>query len=148
MTCWVCWLQKTFSFPAYLKCFDAQAASNYINPYAVDVIRAKRRDLIYYYSTGSSRCRGDHDSSKEIHHFDRQDSHRSKLQGPGHREGQRGKGMPEILPSMSYAGKNWPLTANQGVYVGGVNKHIWDARRQLTGYSLERDQEGIDKNYC
>lgn len=43
----VCWLQKTFSFPAYLKCFDAQAASNYINPYSVDVIRAERRDLIY-----------------------------------------------------------------------------------------------------
>lgn len=61
----------------------------------------------YRESTGSSRRRGGHDSSKEIHRFD---SHRSKLQGPGQSGGQRGKGMPEILPSMSYAGKTWPLS--------------------------------------
>ncbi|KAK9519229.1 hypothetical protein VZT92_021970 [Zoarces viviparus] len=77
-----------------LKCFDAQAASTCINPYAVDVIRGQEegsslRDLAHRGSTGSSGRGGAHDGSEEIRRLDHQDSHGSKLQGPGPPGGQR-----------------------------------------------------------
>lgn len=131
-----------------LKRFDAQAASNYINPYAVDVIWAKREDLAY----GISRM------EDLLHHLVTEGvitaakrsiiltirTNREKnckildiLEGRGERACRK-----FFHPCLMLAEPD--LYQQVKTYVGDVNRHIRDTRRQLIGYLLERD-EGIEK---
>ncbi|XP_045906758.1 CARD- and ANK-domain containing inflammasome adapter protein [Micropterus dolomieu] len=132
-----------------LKGFDAQAASNYINPYAVDVIRAKRRDLVYGIShtedlldllvtegvmTAAKRSivltiRTRKDQNSRVLDI---------LEAKGERACRK-----FFHPCLMLAEPD--LYQRIKTYVGGVNERIRDTRRQLIGYLLERDQEGMDK---
>ncbi|XP_035508644.1 CARD- and ANK-containing Inflammasome Adaptor Protein [Morone saxatilis] len=132
-----------------LKGFDAPAASNYINPYAVDVIREKRRDLVYGIShteelldllvtegvvTAAKRSivltmRTRKDQNSRVLDI---------LEARGERACRK-----FFHPCLMLAEPD--LYQQIKTYLGGVNKRIRDSRRQLIGYLLERDQEGMDK---
>lgn len=75
--------------------------------------------LTYRESTGSSRRRGEHVSSGEIHHFDHQNSHRSNLQCPGHYGGHVRNSSVHVL-SLAEPSHWQQIEAN----AGGVNEHI------------------------
>ncbi|XP_070765650.1 CARD- and ANK-domain containing inflammasome adapter protein [Enoplosus armatus] len=132
-----------------LKGFDAQAASNYINPYAVDVIRAKRRDLVYGISHTEDLLdllvtEGVMTAAK-----------RSIVLTIGTRKDQNSRVLDLLEargeracrkffhPCLMLAEPN--LYQRIKTYVGGVNERIRDTSRQLIGYLLERDQEVMDK---
>lgn len=132
-----------------LKGFDAQAASSYINPYAVDVIRAKRQDLVYGIShtedlldllvtegvmTAAKRSivltiRTRKDQNCRVLDI---------LEARGERACRK-----FFHPCLMLAEPD--LYQQIKTYVGGVNERVRDTRRQLIGYLLERDQEGMDK---
>ncbi|XP_042340035.1 CARD- and ANK-domain containing inflammasome adapter protein [Plectropomus leopardus] len=130
-----------------LKGFDAQTTSGYINPYAVDVIRAKRSDLIYGIShtedlldllvtegvmTAAKRSivltiRTRKDQNSRVLDI---------LEAGGERACRK-----FFHPCLMLAEPD--LYQQIKTYVGGVNERIRDTRRQLIGYLLERDPEGI-----
>ncbi|KAM9358027.1 CARD- and ANK-domain containing inflammasome adapter protein [Symphorus nematophorus] len=129
-----------------LKGFDAQAASNHINPYAVDVIRAKRRDLVYGISHTEDLL--DHLVAEGVMTA----AKRSVILTIRTRRDQNCR----VLDMLEAAGERAcrkffhpclrlaepDLYQQIKTYVGGVNERIRDSRRQLIGYLLERDQEG------
>ncbi|XP_070689060.1 CARD- and ANK-domain containing inflammasome adapter protein [Pempheris klunzingeri] len=132
-----------------LKAFDAQTASNYINPYAVDVIRAKRRDLIYGISNTKDLLdllvtEGAMTAAKRsivLTIRTRKDQNcrvLDILEARGERACRK-----FFHPCLMLAEPD--LYERIKTYVGGVNEHMQDARRQLIGYLLEKDQEGVDK---
>lgn len=132
-----------------LKDFKAQAASNGINPYAVDVIRAKRNDLVYGISrtealldllvtegvmTAAKRSiiltiRSRKDQNSRVLDI---------LEARGERACRK-----FFHPCLMLAEPN--LYQRIKAYVGSVNEHIQDTRRQLIGYLLEREKEEMDK---
>ncbi|XP_047443635.1 CARD- and ANK-domain containing inflammasome adapter protein [Mugil cephalus] len=129
--------------------FDAQAASNYMNPYAVDVIRAKRRDLVYGISrtedlldllvtegvmTASKRSiiltiRTRKDQNSRVLNL---------LEAKGERACRK-----FFHPCLMLAEPD--LYQRIKTYVGSVSQRFRDTRRQLIGYLLERDKEGVEK---
>ncbi|GAA6235605.1 ankyrin-2-like isoform X1 [Lates japonicus] len=129
-----------------LKGFDAQAASNCINPYAVDVIRTKRRDLVYGIShtedlldllvtegvmTAAKRSivltiRTRKDQNSRVLDI---------LEARGERACRK-----FFYPCLRLVEPD--LYQQIKTYVGSVNKHIRDTKRQLIGYLLEREKEG------
>ncbi|XP_067454225.1 CARD- and ANK-domain containing inflammasome adapter protein [Thunnus thynnus] len=131
-----------------LKDFDAQAASNYMNPYAVDVIRAKRRDLVYGIShtedllellvtegvmTAAKRSivltiRTRKDQNSRVLDI---------LEARGERACRK-----FFHPCLMLAEPD--LYQRIKTYLGSVNERIRDTSRQLIGYLLEREQEGMD----
>lgn len=131
-----------------LKDFDAQAASNYINPYAVDVIRAKRNDLVYGIShtedllellvtegvmTAAKRSivltiRTRKDQNSRVLDI---------LEARGERACRK-----FFHPCLMLAEPD--LYQRIKTYVRSVNERIRDTSRQLIGYLLEREQEGMD----
>lgn len=133
-----------------LKGFDAQAASNYMNPYAVDVIRTKRRELVYGISntedlldllvtegvmTASKRSivltiRTRKDQNSRVLDF---------LEARGERACRK-----FFHPCLMLAEPD--LYQRIKTYVGIVSERFRDTRRQLIGYLLERDQEGVEKS--
>lgn len=132
-----------------LQDFKAQAASNRTNPYAVDVIRAKRNDLVYGISctehlldllvaegvvTASKRSiiltlRSRKDQNSRVLEI---------LEARGERACRK-----FFHPCLMLAEPN--LYQRIKTYVGSVNEHVQDTRRQLIGYLLEREKEGMDK---
>ncbi|XP_078115723.1 CARD- and ANK-domain containing inflammasome adapter protein [Sander vitreus] len=132
-----------------LKGFDAQATSTYINPYAVDVIRAKRRDLVYGIShtedlldllvtegvmTAAKRSivltiRTRKDQNSRVLDI---------LEARGERACRK-----FFHPCLMLAEPDLYLRIK--TYLGGVNERIRDTRRQLIGYLLEREQEGTEE---
>nr|XP_046247922.1 CARD- and ANK-domain containing inflammasome adapter protein [Scatophagus argus] len=133
----------------FLKSFDVQAASNYINPYAVDVIRAKRRDLVYGISHTKDLL--DHLVTEGVMtaakrsiiltirtRIDQNCRVLDILEARGERACRK-----FFHPCLMLAEPD--LYQQIKTYVRGVNEHIQDTRRQLIGYLLERDQEWIGK---
>ncbi|XP_075943402.1 CARD- and ANK-domain containing inflammasome adapter protein [Anarhichas minor] len=131
-----------------LKGFDAQAASTCINPYAVEVIRVKRRDLVYGISHTEDLldllvAEGVMTAAKRsvvLTITTRMDQNSRVLD---HLEA-RGERACRIFfhPCLMLAEPD--LYQRIKTYAGGVNERVRDARRQLIGYLLERDQEGLD----
>ncbi|KAM7388513.1 hypothetical protein PAMP_024683 [Pampus punctatissimus] len=131
-----------------LKDFDAEAASNYINPYAVDVIRTKRRDLVYGIShiedllellvtegimTAAKR-------SIVLTIRTRKDQNSCVLdilEARGERACRK-----FFYPCLMVAEPD--LYQRIKTYVWRVNEHIRDTSRHLIGYLLEREQEGMN----
>ncbi|AWP11304.1 putative ankyrin-1-like [Scophthalmus maximus] len=131
-----------------LKGFDPQALSNYINPYAVDVIRAKREDLIYGIShtedlldllvtagvmTAAKRSivltiRTQKDQNSRVLDI---------LEARGERACRK-----FFHPCLMQAEPD--LYGRIRAYVGSVNEHIRDTRRQLIGYLLEKEKDGME----
>ncbi|XP_044056798.1 CARD- and ANK-domain containing inflammasome adapter protein [Siniperca chuatsi] len=132
-----------------LKGFDAQAASNYINPYAVDVIRAKRRDLVYGISHTEDLLdllvtEGVMTAAKRsiILTIRTRTDQNSRVLDILEARGERAC-RKFFHPCLMLAEPD--LYRRIKTYVCGVNERIRDTRRQLIGYLLERDQEGMDK---
>lgn len=132
-----------------LKGSDAQAASTYINPYAVDVIRAKRRDLIYGISNTEDLLdllvtEGVMSAAKRsivLTIRTRKDQNcrvLDILEARGERACRK-----FFHPCLMLAEPD--LYQRIKTYVAGVDERFRDTRRQLIGYLLERDQEGMDK---
>ncbi|XP_027146038.1 CARD- and ANK-domain containing inflammasome adapter protein [Larimichthys crocea] len=132
-----------------LKGFDAQATPNHINPYAVDVIRAKKMDLVHGISHTEDLL--DHlvtegvmtaaKKSIVLTIRTRQDQNSRVLdilEARGERACRK-----FFHPCLMLAEPK--LYQEIKTYLSDVNGHIRDTRRQLIGYLLERDQEGIDK---
>lgn len=128
-----------------LQGFDAQAASTYINPYAVDVIRTKRKDLVYGISHTEDLL--DHLVTEGVMtaakksivltirtRKDQNSRVLDILEARGERACRK-----FFHPCLMLAEPD--LYQRIKTYVGGVNEHIRDTRRQLIGYLLERDQE-------
>ncbi|XP_071343472.1 CARD- and ANK-domain containing inflammasome adapter protein [Trachinotus anak] len=130
-----------------LKGFDAQAASNYINPYAVDVIRAKRRDLVYGISHTEDLLdllvtEGVMTAAK-----------RSIILTIGTRKDQNSRVLDILEARGERACRKFfhpclmlaepDLYQRIRTYVGSVNQNIRDTRRQLIGYLLDREKEGM-----
>ncbi|XP_040896288.1 CARD- and ANK-domain containing inflammasome adapter protein [Toxotes jaculatrix] len=130
-----------------LKNFDAQAASNYINPYAVDVIRAKRRDLVYGISHTEDLLdllvtEGVMTAAK-----------RSIVLTIGTRKDQNSRVLDILEARGERACRKFfhpclmlaepDLYQRIKTYVGSMNEHIRDTRRQLIGYLLEREKKGV-----
>lgn len=129
---------------------NTQVASNSTNPYAVDVIRAKRRDLIYRISHTEDLL--DHLVTEGVITAAR----RSIVLTIRTRKDQNCR-MLELLeargeracrkffyPCLMLAEPD--LYQHIKTYVGGVNERVRDTRRQLIGYLLEREKE--DKVKC
>ncbi|KAM6939329.1 CARD- and ANK-domain containing inflammasome adapter protein [Lycodopsis pacificus] len=127
-----------------LKGFDAQAASTCINPYAVEVIRVKRRDLVYGIShtenlldlLGAEGVMTAARRSVVLTIRTRMDQNSRVLD---HLEA-RGERAGRIFfhPCLMLAEPD--LYQRIKTYAGGVNERVRDARRQLIGYLLERDE--------
>ncbi|XP_069006024.1 CARD- and ANK-domain containing inflammasome adapter protein [Embiotoca jacksoni] len=129
--------------------FDAQATSNYINPYAVDVIRAKRRDLVYGIShtedlldllvTEGAMTAAKRSIILSIRTRKDQNSRVLEiLEARGERACRK-----FFHPCLMLAEPG--LYQRIKTYVTSVNGRILDSRRQLIGYLLERDKEGVNK---
>ncbi|XP_026161374.1 CARD- and ANK-domain containing inflammasome adapter protein [Mastacembelus armatus] len=131
------------------KDFDAQSSSNYVNPYAVDVIRAKRRDLVYgishtEYLLDLLVTEGAMPSTKRsiILTIRTQIDQNSRVLDILEAKGERAC-RKFFHPCLMLAEPD--LYQRIKTYVGSVNEHIRDTRRQLIGYLLEREKEGMDK---
>ncbi|XP_062280593.1 CARD- and ANK-domain containing inflammasome adapter protein [Scomber scombrus] len=131
-----------------LKDFDAQAASNYINPYAVDVIRAKRRDLVYGISHTEDLLEllvteGVMTAAKRsiVLTIRTQKDQNSRVLDILEAQGERAC-RKFFHPCLMVAEP--ALYQRIKTYVGSVNEQIRDTSRQLIGYLLEREQEGMD----
>lgn len=131
------------------KDFDAQAASNFINPYAVDVIRAKRSHLVY----GISRTEdlldllvmeGVMTAAKRsiILTIRTRKDQNSRVLDVLEARGERAC-RKFFHPCLMLAEPD--LYQRIKTYLGSVNERIRDTRRQLIGYLLEREKEGMDK---
>ncbi|XP_035032939.1 CARD- and ANK-domain containing inflammasome adapter protein [Hippoglossus stenolepis] len=130
-----------------LKGFDAQAASNHINPYAVDVIRAKRKDLVYGIShtedlldllvTEGVMTAAKRSIVLSIRTRKEQNSRVLEiLEARGERACRK-----FFHPCLMLAEPD--LYQGIRAYVGSVSEHIRDTRRQLIGYLLEKEKEGM-----
>ncbi|XP_058494935.1 CARD- and ANK-domain containing inflammasome adapter protein [Solea solea] len=130
-----------------LRGFDAQTVSNYINPYAVDVIRSKRRDLVYGISHTEDLLdllvtEGVMTAAKRsiILTIGTRTDQNSRvldiLEARGERACRR-----FFHPCLMLAEPD--LYQRIRTYVEHVNKHIKDTRRQLIGYLLEKEKEGM-----
>ncbi|XP_036970836.1 CARD- and ANK-containing Inflammasome Adaptor Protein [Acanthopagrus latus] len=135
-----------FSLP---KGFRVQAASNYTNPYAVDVIRAKRSDLVHGISNTEDLL--DHLVAEGVMTADKRSivlairSRRDQncrvldiLEARGERACRK-----FFHPCLMMAEPD--LYQQIKTYVGGVNECVRDTRRQLIGYLLERERDGMVK---
>ncbi|KAG7471719.1 ankyrin-1-like [Solea senegalensis] len=126
--------------------FDAQTVSNYINPYAVDVIRSKRRDLVYGISHTEDLLdllvtEGVMTAAK-----------RSIILTTGTRTDQNSRVLDILEARGERACRRFfhpclmlaepDLYQRIRTYVEHINKHIKDTRRQLIGYLLEKEKEG------
>ncbi|KAF7645591.1 hypothetical protein LDENG_00201500 [Lucifuga dentata] len=133
-----------------LKGFEyAQAASISTNPYAIDVIRAKRRDLIYGISHTEDLLNllvteGVLTAAKRsiILTITTRKDQNSRVLDIMVERGERAC-RKFFHPCLMLAEPD--LYQRIKAYVGSVNESIRDTRRQLIGYLLERDEEGIDK---
>lgn len=132
-----------------LKGFDAQVASNYINPYAVDVIRAKRSDLVYGISCTEDLLdllvmEGVITEAKRsiIRTIRTSKDQNSRLLDILEAKGERAC-RKFFHPCLMLAEPD--LYQCIKTYLGSVNERIRDTRRQLIGYLLEREKEGMDK---
>ncbi|XP_073331826.1 CARD- and ANK-domain containing inflammasome adapter protein [Pagrus major] len=127
--------------------FHVQAASNYTNPYAVDVIREKRSDLVHGISHTEDLL--DHLVAEGVMTADKRSivltikSRRDQncrvldiLEARGERACRK-----FFHPCLMMAEPD--LYQRIKTYVGGVNERIRDPRRQLIGYLLEREQDGM-----
>ncbi|KAK2835799.1 hypothetical protein Q5P01_016283 [Channa striata] len=132
-----------------LKDFDAQAASNYKNPYAVDVIRTKRRDLVY------GILHTDVLLDLLIREGVMTANKRSTILTIRTRSDQNARVLDILEASGERACRKFfhpcltlaepDLYRQIKTYVESVNKCVQDTRRQLIGYLLERETEGLDK---
>lgn len=132
-----------------LKDFHTQAASDWTNPYAVDVIRAKRRDLVYGISHTEDLL--DHLVTEGVMTA----AKRSVILTIGTRVDQNCRVLDILEAGGERACRKFfhpcLMLAEPDVYqqikayVGGVNECIRDTRRQLIGYLLEREREEMDK---
>ncbi|XP_071381102.1 CARD- and ANK-domain containing inflammasome adapter protein [Centroberyx affinis] len=129
---------------------NAQAASSSTNPYAIDVIRVKRRDLVYGISHTEDLLdllvtEGVMTAAK-----------RSVVLTIRTRAEQNSRVLDLLLARGERACRKFfhpclmlaepDLYQRIKAYVAGVNESIRDTRRQLIGYLLERDEEGIGKS--
>lgn len=139
-------VSKMFNLP---KGFHDQAASNYTNPYAVDVIRAKRSDLVHGISHTEDLL--DHLVAEGVITADKRSivltirSRRDQncrvldtLEARGERACRK-----FFHPCLMMAEPD--LYQRIKTYVGGVNERVRDTRRQLIGYLLERERDGMVK---
>ncbi|XP_029905581.1 CARD- and ANK-domain containing inflammasome adapter protein [Myripristis murdjan] len=128
---------------------NAQSASNTTNPYAVDVIKAKRRDLIYGISHTEELLdllvtEGAMTAAK-----------RSIVLTIRTREEQNSRVLDILVARGERACRKFfhpclmlaepRLYQRIKAYVGSVNESIGDTRRQLIGYLLERDELEMSK---
>nr|XP_019936155.1 PREDICTED: ankyrin-3-like [Paralichthys olivaceus] len=127
--------------------FDAQASSNPINPYAVDVIRAKKKYLVNGISHTEDLLdllvtEGVMTVAKRsiVLTFKTRKDQNSRvleiLEAGGERACRK-----FFHPCLMLAEPD--LYQRIRAYVGSVNEHIRDARRQLIGYLLEKEKEGM-----
>ncbi|KAL7397389.1 hypothetical protein ABVT39_021211 [Epinephelus coioides] len=131
-----------------LKGFDAQAAASAcINPYAVDVIRAKRRDLVYGISHTEDLLdllvtEGVMTAAKRsiVLSIRTRKDQNSRVLDILEARGERACRI-FFHPCLMLAEPD--LYQQIKTYVGGVNERVGDTRRQLIGYLLERDQQGM-----
>lgn len=132
-----------------LKNSDAQASSNYINPYAVDVIRAKRSELVYGISHTEDLLdllvmEGVMTAAKRSiiltirTRIDQNSRVLDIIEARGERACRK-----FFHPCLMLAEPD--LYQRIKTYLGSVNKRIRDTRRQLIGYLLEKEKEGKDK---
>lgn len=127
---------------------SAHAVSNSTNPYAVDVIRAKRRDLIYGISHTENLLNllvteGVMTAGK-----------RSIILKIGTRKDQNSRVLDIIVERGERACRKFfhpclmlaepDLYQRIKTYVGAVNESVRDTSRQLIGYLQERDEVGMD----
>ncbi|XP_023284986.1 ankyrin-1-like [Seriola lalandi dorsalis] len=129
-----------------IKGFDAQAASNYINPYAVDVIRTKRKDLVYGISHTEDLLdllvtEGVMTAAKRsiILTIRTRKDQNSRVLDIMEARGERAC-RKFFHPCLMLTEPNIYLQIK--TYLGNVNEHIRDTSRQLIGYLLEREKEG------
>ncbi|XP_005479286.2 CARD- and ANK-domain containing inflammasome adapter protein [Oreochromis niloticus] len=126
-----------------VKGFESHAASNSKNPYAVDVIRTKRRDLVYGISHTEDLlnllvAEGVMTTAKRSivlsirTHKDQNSRVLDILEARGERACRK-----FFHPCLMLAEPE--LYQRIKTYVGGMNEHVQDNRRQLIGYLLERD---------
>lgn len=132
-----------------LKNSDAQASSNYINPYAVDVIRAKRSELVYGISHTEDLLdllvmEGVMTAAKRSiiltirTRIDQNSRVLDIIEARGERACRK-----FFHPCLMLAEPD--LYQRIKTYLGSVNKRIRDTRRQLIGYLLEKEKERKDK---
>ncbi|KAM3876151.1 CARD- and ANK-domain containing inflammasome adapter protein [Diretmus argenteus] len=126
-----------------------QEASNSTNPYAMEVIRAKRRDLVYGIShtedlldrlvTEGAMTAVKRSIVLTIRTRQQQNSRvLDILEARGERACRK-----FFHPCLMQTEPE--LYQRIKAYVGQVNENVRDTRRQLIGYLLERDEEGMDK---
>ncbi|XP_030583124.1 CARD- and ANK-domain containing inflammasome adapter protein [Archocentrus centrarchus] len=132
-----------------LRGFESHVTSNSKNPYAVDVIRTKRRDLVYGISHTEDLldllvAEGIMTAAKRSivlsirTHKDQNSRVLDILEARGERACRK-----FFHPCLMLAEPE--LYQRIKTYVGSVTTHIQDNRRQLIGYLLERDWEWRDK---
>ncbi|XP_051803192.1 CARD- and ANK-domain containing inflammasome adapter protein [Acanthochromis polyacanthus] len=132
-----------------LKGSEARATSNYTNPYAVDVIKVKRRDLIYGISHTEDLLdllvtEGAITAEKRSvvltirTHIDQNSRVLDILEARGERACRK-----FFHPCLMLAEPD--LYQRIKTYVGSVNEYIQDSKTQLIGYLLEKDNEGMDQ---
>ncbi|KAM9385858.1 CARD- and ANK-domain containing inflammasome adapter protein [Pholidichthys leucotaenia] len=132
-----------------LKAFEAQT-SNYKNLYAVEVIRAKRRELVYGISHTEALLdllvtEGVITAAKRsvVLTFRTNKDQNSRMLDILETKGERAC-RKFFYPCLKMAEPD--LYQRIRTYVEDANKHVGDTRRQLIGYLLERDQgEEVDK---
>ncbi|KAA8578316.1 hypothetical protein FQN60_007071 [Etheostoma spectabile] len=132
-----------------LEGFDAQATSTYINPYAVDVIRAKRRDLVYGISHTEDLLdllvtEGVMTAAKRsiVSTIRTRKDQNSRVLDILEARGERAC-RKFFHPCLMLAEPDLYLRIK--TYLGGLNERIRDTRRQLIGYLMEREQEEMEE---
>ena len=130
-----------------LKGFDAQPASNHINPYAVDVIREKRKDLVNGISHTEDLLdllvtEGVMTAAKRsiVLTIRTRKDQNSRLLDILEARGERAC-RKFFHPCLLLAEPD--LYQQIRAHVGSVSEHIRDTRRQLIGYLLEKEKEGM-----
>lgn len=131
-----------------LKGYDPHVTSNYMNPYAVDVIRTKRRDLVYGISHTKELLElliteGVMTAAKRsiILTIRTRKDQNSRVLDVLEARGERAC-RKFFHPCLMLAEPE--LYQRIKTYVSSVSEHIQDTSRQLIGYLLERDQEGVN----
>lgn len=132
-----------------VKDFDAQTASTYVNPYAVDVIRTKRRDLIYGISHTKDLLdllvtEGVIPAAKRsvILTIRTRKDQNSRVMDILEARGERAC-RKFFHPCLMLAEPD--LYQRIKTYVRDVSVRIQDTSRQLIGYLLEKEEEEMDK---
>ncbi|XP_028299820.1 CARD- and ANK-domain containing inflammasome adapter protein [Gouania willdenowi] len=126
------------------KSLDAQAESKYTNPYAVDVIRTKRRDLVYGISHTEDLL------NLLVTHGVITAVKRSIVLTLRSRKDQNSRILDIVESRGERACRKFfhpclmlaepELYQRIKTFVGDVNEHFQDPRRQLIGYLLEMDK--------